>query len=558
MKTKCNFQGFLVLCLILIGLESCSLPSLDRTALDISTLNLILGNRGGFNSSQDSESEDVSTVPLLDSGEAYWARTVTGGQGNSRFNDIAVDSEGNVFVVGFITGNGTFDFGNGVTITGLGPNPNDRTVPILVKYNPLGEAQWGRTIDGGTTGYLSNSANNGPRFDGIAIDPSGDIIVVGGVHGSNGSTTNFGNSVSVQSNSSSSASKTPVVVKYNSDGVAQWASFPTGISGTSIRAEFKKVKLDSEGNIVIIGFAGNANQLDFGNGQTASGADPSNPDRLIVKYNGSGVAQWARTMVASNPNNNLEDLDLSSTDEIFTAGSFFGHTLFDFGDGISINVAAPLHTGANAYMFRSASNGTSLQITTPINPDSTTRFFSIKNTDNDDFLVVGLTVGDSDYGGVDASCNILGASSKSMLLKYNTSGVCQWGRTVVGPSISNYSSVTSDASGNIFACGTQRADGEFDYGGGVIAQGVATGTLNNMSLVKYDSEGTAIWANSILNVDSGTTNRNECLRVATHSDNAVYMIGVQQSDHVYTYDEGVTAQSDWDGDSNAVILKYQQ
>ena len=52
------------------------------------------------------------------SGVAQWAQTVTAGSRSSDFNSVSVASDGSVYAAGYISGTGTYNFGNSVTATG--------------------------------------------------------------------------------------------------------------------------------------------------------------------------------------------------------------------------------------------------------------------------------------------------------------------------------------------------------------------------------------------------------------------------------------------------------
>src|SRR5690242_19757412 len=79
---------------------------------------------------------------------------------------------------------------------------------------------------------------------------------------------------------------------FAADVDAQWAKSTVVAPGNSY---FLGVTNDTSGNSYAVGYM-DGSQYDFGNGVTVTGATSSNA--LIVKYNSSGVAQWAKSTVS--------------------------------------------------------------------------------------------------------------------------------------------------------------------------------------------------------------------------------------------------------------------
>ncbi len=69
----------------------------------------------GVTATETFSGENIVLVKYDSSGVASWAQTVTGGTGASSFTSVSVASDGSVYAAGFISGTGTYNFGNGVT-----------------------------------------------------------------------------------------------------------------------------------------------------------------------------------------------------------------------------------------------------------------------------------------------------------------------------------------------------------------------------------------------------------------------------------------------------------
>ena len=135
-------------------------------------------------------------------GDALWARSTVVAPYTSTFYDMTTDVVGNVYAVGSIGGNGEYNFGNGVTVSGNNTGNN----VVIVKYNPFGEVQWAKS---------TVVAPDGSTFDGVVSDAVGNVYAVGTIY-DNGE-YNFGNGVTVAGNNTDGNT---VIVKYNSSGEA--------------------------------------------------------------------------------------------------------------------------------------------------------------------------------------------------------------------------------------------------------------------------------------------------------------------------------------------------
>jgi hypothetical protein len=156
-------------------------------------------------------------------GAARWAKTIVSGQSDSEILAIAIDSDQSVYAAGYFSGNSSaYNFGNGVTLTGLNAGYN----PFLIKYDIDGNAVWAKTL---------TTAPDQSKFLSIVVDSSKNIYVGGYL--TNAGTYNFGNSVTV-AGAAGSGRANAVLVKYNSSGVAQWAAWETEIIQKTPRAKW--------------------------------------------------------------------------------------------------------------------------------------------------------------------------------------------------------------------------------------------------------------------------------------------------------------------------------
>jgi len=124
-----------------------------------------------FNNTSSSTSNSVIVKYDPSSGNALWAQTVipSAASGTSLYNSVNVDTSGNAYTAGYISGN-NHGFGNGVNAFGIYNGNN----AVLAKYNTSGNALWARTL---------TAAPDQSQFYGVNVDSSGNIYSVGSING---------------------------------------------------------------------------------------------------------------------------------------------------------------------------------------------------------------------------------------------------------------------------------------------------------------------------------------------------------------------------------------
>lgn len=236
-------------------------------------------------------------------GDAVWGRAGQSAHTNvmgCEGYDAAVDNDGNVFLVGrFNVDNITFGTHTLIKTTSYVHSSN----MFVVKYDSNGVAQWAKSAG---TIYENNTHANG-----VEVDASGNAYVVGF----------FSNTISWDGVSvSSGGGSYGFLVKFNPQGVAQWAKTPQGGSGA---INYHDIDLDDEGNVYIAGSSW-VTPLSFGNGVTLSTSGEGLA--FVTKYNPQGQAIWGRKADPMSVNNRVA-LSVVSPNEIYMAGEFSNSAL---------------------------------------------------------------------------------------------------------------------------------------------------------------------------------------------------------------------------------------
>jgi len=200
-------------------------------------------------------------------GNFLWARTIKGPNGEKVATgaiEASVDGQGNIVVAGnFLSSQVSFEGGNTLTRS---CNTSDCAEAFIVKYGSSGNFLWAKKP------VVSNNASF--RFNALATDASGNVYAAGYFESTQ---VNFGNGVTL----STSLNNNEFIVKYKSDGTAEWAkTYP----GNDVYIE--SLKVSSDNHLVACGRYWNT--LELGNGIVLDEPDPWGG--FVAKLSPSGSA----------------------------------------------------------------------------------------------------------------------------------------------------------------------------------------------------------------------------------------------------------------------------
>ncbi len=404
---------------------------------------------------------DYATIKYNSAGVQQWAARYNGsGNANDEGRSIAVDHSGNVYVTGNSPGSGTgvdyatikynslgvqqwvsryngpisaadfsrsvaVDDSGNVYVTGYSEGGQTGSDIATIKYNSAGDSVWVRRYDA-ETGASSQDAAYG-----LAIDTLGNVYVTG---------TGY---------SSATSSQDYVTLKYSPAGVQSWAAYYNGPGNPSDDA--RSIAIDGGGNVYVTGRSGNG---------------INSPDYATVKYNPSGVQQWASRY---NGPGNLTDIAYSVA--VDGSGSVYV-TGESEGSGTSVDYATIKYDSAGVQQWISRYGGL---VTTSADKGSSLAVDGLANV---------YVTGRSGSGGTNVDY---------ATIKYNSSGVQQWAQRYngLGNGVDEASSIALGVSGHVYVTGWSSG----------------TGTSLDFATVKY-SQTTGVDAASSGNAESYSLNQN--------------------------------------------------
>ena len=270
--------------------------------------------------------QDAFISRFSSSGALQWS-TFYGGSGSEDFHEVVFDASNNMYLAGEISGWSTPTTYPVLTNPGGGAyydnSVNGKQDLLIVKMNSSRQIVWS-TIYGGQ--YNDNI--NGDCGS-IAVDGSNNIYIVGKTMSDNLPRQNPGSGAYYQGTIGGGVGDVEndgFILKFNSSGVRQWATFYGGSSSEEIR----KVVTDLDNNVWAGGYTLSSNiplQTQSGSFNETSGGGG---DGLSVQFTQGGVREWA-TCVGGSSFENIRPFDIFQNSpcgaEIFAAGNSQGSGL---------------------------------------------------------------------------------------------------------------------------------------------------------------------------------------------------------------------------------------
>ena len=397
-------------------------------------------------------------IVFYDSSGVATAASDGAGADGSWFWSVSSDGGSGAYVAGYQVGANPFTYGSITGVTG----PAFDTNAVVVRYNSQAEAQWVLVPQGAT---------NGSQMRAVANDGATHVYAAGWQRGT--STYTYG-TVDV---TGVAAGPNGVLLRLDAWGNVLWGVTPAAGPGI----QFKDVAVASDGSVYVVGDIGGSVEYDFGGATAeASGATAAG---VLIKFNSSGTALWARTRTAGDGESRFQGVDVDPAGNVYVVGYQAGTDTTTYG---TVEVQGP-GTQGNALALKFDENGTALwgRVPTggPAAPAST--FFAVDASDSAHVYVAG-TLSDAEpflFGDVEVS-GAAATATNALLVKYDSLGAAIWATSQSGSNAQ--SAFTSVAlSGDILvASGSNAANAELTFAGVTITSWDATG--GKALVVRYE------------------------------------------------------------------------
>ena len=387
-------------------------------------------------------------VGLLLISQPVWAQGLPhlwsqhfGDSENQDVASVAVDSSGNVIVMGDFSG--TVDFGGG-SLTSAG-----MTDVFVAKFGPSGNHLWSQRFGDGTYQTAVD----------VAVDTSGNVIVTGYFHG----TIDLGGGVFA-----SSGENDMFLAKFDPSGNHLWSDRFGDVGYDYVAG----VACDRPGNIVIAGFF-YSGDIDFGGGTlTNAGGE----DVFVAKFDPSGTHLWSDNFGDSD-GQGADDVAIDGLGNIIVTGSFDGTVNFGGGGLVSAgagDIFVAKFDPDGVHVWSDGFGDSAWQSPEGVASDGSGNVF-----------IIGSFMGSVDFGAGDLTS---AGGMDIYLAKFNSSGTHLWSHRFGDSSMDRAAGIAVDESGNVVITGFFQ--GTVDFGGGDLT---SAGSFD-IYLSEFDADGSYTWS----------------------------------------------------------------
>jgi hypothetical protein len=394
---------------------------------------------------------DIFLTKLNACGEVQWA-TRAGSVGENDYigvgsRAIAVDSTGNIYVVGGYNRDFTFRGTDNSSFSAVRFNSGNSNHQdgYFVKLNSAGSVLWGVSLRG----------ESNDTFNSVVLDRLGNPIVSGGFNGCcpssfaaiiyspNGSTTNIA--------SYGSNYATGILTKFTPSGTVVW--------NTSLHnrdASIRNLEVDAQNNIYFVGefrswSSGTVAEFKDAGNTTRTLANPGIGLAYLVKLNSNGIWQWGVSY--GNNGNGVAtttsgyDLTIDNQNNPWIVGNYSGG-IATFYSTNATNLTQPASTENRAFIAKYSSAGVPLLVRGLNQSTGQTVFTSIAKQ--------GSRMG---VGGFFNAAN--GAQNDALVVVYDSTATLISTMTGGGPEDDQVNSINAVGNGFLLA-GTHGANANFE------------------------------------------------------------------------------------------------
>lgn len=322
------------------------------------------------------------------------------------------------------------------------------------------------------------------------------------------------------------------LVKYNSSGVIQWSTYYGGTNDDGI---WGGVVTDNSGNVYMGSTTRSTNGISQTGFQMTNGG---NTDGFLVKFNSTGVRQWA-TYYGGSTTDYVYDVAIDGLGNPYIAG--YANSTTSIATAAS-HQSVYIGTGDCPFLAKFDPSGNRLWGTYY---GGSGRATAITCDVNNDLFVCGWTDGSGPYG-FNGYQNTSAGSRDGFVAKFNSSGVRQWGTFVGAAGSDECMGIKIDLNDNVFIAGLTSSSSGFALSGPQMVYG---GGSQDAFLAKLNSTGSTL----IYNTYKGGTAMDLGMDVKIDNSNKVYLYGLTQSATniaLSGYDNTLT------GSLNAFFVKY--
>lgn len=454
------------------------------------------GNSVGFEVAETEE-------PFVIDPSLEWA-TYYGGTNTDKFYAVVADTSGNVYAAGItastnIVTNNAHQYSYGGLSDG-----------ILIKMNAAGLRQFAT--------YFGGARHD--NFFSLAIDANQNIYAAGITD----SSTTLGSSGIHQSVYGGGVSDC-FLTKFNPAGSLQWCTYYGGPDAESSSTEYQTfVAVDGNGGVYLVGNTKSTTGIASSTSSVFQGSNSGNIDGFLAKFNTSGIRQWA-TYVGGTADDNLRKIAFDNSNNVYVAGETYSTGLAS-SSGVH---QSSLGGNKDAFISKfSSSGGHGWTTYYGGSDDDSPQGLAIDVSGN--IFLSGSTLSTSGIASLVAHQTQLNqgnnqGASDAYIVKFNSSGIRQWGTYYGGHAVDHSGDLIIDSVGNaVFTGSTGSTQGISTIGS---HQSVAGGgNAFDALLAVFSTNGQLQWGSYY-----GGNNQDYGYGICNAPDGVIYIAGFTESNN---------------------------
>lgn len=409
------------------------------------------------------------------------------------FDHTALDAGNNLYVCGYSQS------ASAIATTGAHQTTLSGTVDaFLVKFNSNGVRQWA-TYYGGSDNDFGSS---------VETDVTGAVYLGGSTRSTNAIATTGAHQTTI------GGLEDGFIIKFNADGVRQWGTYYGGTQSEEL------FNITSSGSDLYFSGTTNSNsaistpgahQVAFGGGNQSDG--------FIVKFNSNGVRQWS-TYYGASGYDAVYNIRIDAAQNIYASGESASATAISTAGSHQSNYGGGETDGLLA---KFNSNGVR-QWATYYGGGGEDALVKANSDASGNIYITGATSSNTNIATPGAYQTALGGGIEfdGLIVKFNSSGVREWGTYYGGVSFDAIFNSALSSDGSLYIAGTTEGSAglstagsyQVNYGGG-FADGF---------IAKFNSNGSRQWGSYY-----GGSAEDNCNSIVLAANGEFYISGYTNS-----------------------------
>jgi len=387
-------------------------PVSYQNGMKIQTEFVLEGNRLTFNVDNYSLSHQLVIDPEINWSSYY------GGSGLDHGVSVKTDNNGNIFISGYT------ESMNGIANNGHQNSIASAPDGFLVKFNANGVRQW-------ATYYGGSQVD---RFYYSDIDSQGNVYVAGQTSSTSGIASGG------HQNIYGGGSFDGFLVKFNTNGVRQWGTY---YGGSAYELAYN-CAVDGIGNVYLAGATSSSTGIASGGQQNTIGSILN--DAFLVKFNSTGQRLWGTYFGGTN-SDNAWACAVDASNNVYLAGNS------NSNNGIAVNGHQQENGGgiSDAFLTKYNQSG-SLLWSTYYGGSGTDYGFACTTDNQGNVYLAGHSTSPNNISHLGHQMSN-GGVQDGYLVKFNASGVRQWGTYYGGEAFDESLFCVADANQNVYVIG---------------------------------------------------------------------------------------------------------